>query len=82
MNEFQGLEITAPPGNMEEAPEAPRCRDPETTTAIGGVWKMDGMGADRRGHWGVLLEAGIVPTSLPHPLLVQSGWDALLPGRR
>lgn len=43
---------------------------------------MDGMGADRRGHWGILLEAGIVPTSLPHPLLVQSGWDALLPGRR
>lgn len=26
---------------MEEAPEAPQCRDLETTTAIGGIWKMD-----------------------------------------
>lgn len=45
---------------------------------------MDGMGADRRGRWGVLLEAGIVPASLPHPppgavwLGRPTSWQALV----
>ena len=80
VNEFQGLEITHP-GDMGGGLKAPWCRDLETITDIGDIWKTGWDGGRQERQLGSSFGGWYCASLPPPPLsLVQSGWDALLPG--
>ena len=69
MNEFHGLEITTPhqeTWRKQKKPHNAGTWKPPPPQEAFGKWTF-GMGADRRGHWSILLEAGVVPPPSPTP---------------